>query len=92
MSDETTGARRIADINGFEREADELEEAEAARAAEEDLDLEAPEADAAEQHAELLQHRDEPIIQRPSDRGREADPADVAEQRRVVELDEEDYR
>src|SRR4051812_37320081 len=69
MSDETTGTRRIADINGFEREADELEEAEAeaAQAAEEDLDLEAPEADTAEQHVELLQHRDEPIVQRPSD-------------------------
>ena len=90
MSDEITGTRRIADINSFEQEADELDET--AQDVEDDLDLETPEADAAEQHIELLQQRDEPITQRPSDRDREADPADVAEQRRVVELDEEDYR
>lgn len=53
-----------------------------------ELDLEAPEADAVEQHIELLQHRDIPITERPT----EADPADVADQRRVVKLDEDDYR
>ncbi|WP_329312840.1 hypothetical protein OG607_15490 [Streptomyces sp. NBC_01537] len=53
-----------------------------------ELDLEAPEADAADQHIELLQHRDVPITERPDD----ADPADAADQRRVVELDEDDYR
>jgi len=90
MSDEITGTRRITDINSFEQEADELDET--AQDVEDDLDLETPEADAAEQHIELLQQRDEPITQRPSDPDKEADPADVAEQRRVVELDEEDYR
>lgn len=90
MSDEIIGTRRIADIDTFEQEADELDET--AQAVEDDLDLEAPEADAAEQHIELLQQRDEPITRRPSDRDGEADPADVAEQRRVVGLDEEDYR
>lgn len=59
---------------------DDLEDTEA--------DIEAPENDIAEQHLELLQHRDVPITERPDD----ADPADVAEQRRVVELDEDDYR
>jgi hypothetical protein len=53
-----------------------------------ELDLETPEADAADQHIELLQHRDVPITERPDD----ADPADAADQRRVVELDEDDYR
>jgi hypothetical protein len=53
-----------------------------------ELAAETPEADAAEQHTELLQYRDVPITERPP----EADPADVAEQRRVVKLDEDDYR
>ncbi|MCX4905624.1 hypothetical protein [Streptomyces sp. NBC_00878] len=54
-----------------------------------EFDVEAPEADAAEQRADLASHRDVP----PTD----ADPAsaneaDLAEQARVVELDEDDYR
>lgn len=51
--------------------------------------LEAPREDTAEQHADLLRQRDEPIT------GREiieADPADAAEQARVVELEEDEYR
>lgn len=51
--------------------------------------IEAPPEDAAEQHADLLRQRDEPIT------GREiieVDPADAAEQARVVELNEDDYR
>lgn len=79
------------DIADFEREADELDEA-AQTSQDADLDIEAPEADAAEQHVELLQHRDEPITERPSDKIAEANPADTAEQRRVVDLDEDDYR
>ncbi|MBM9507684.1 hypothetical protein [Actinacidiphila acididurans] len=79
------------DIASFEREADEFDDA-AQTSDNADLDLEAPEADAAEQHIDLLQQRDEPITQRPGDRVEEADPADSAEQRRVVDLDEEDYR
>lgn len=66
--------------NAFDSEAHEGDDNE--------LDLEAPEADTAEQHIELLQHRDVPITERPDD----ADPADAADQRRVVELDEDDYR
>jgi hypothetical protein len=55
-----------------------------------ELDLEAPEADVIEQHIDLLRHRDVPITERPI----EADPADAADQQRVVKLDEEedDYR
>jgi hypothetical protein len=56
-----------------------------------DESLEAPEADRAEQQADVVPARD-------SDRGRpavplEVDPADAAEQAREVALDEdEDYR
>jgi hypothetical protein len=53
-----------------------------------DLDLETPDADAAEQRLDLLQRRDAPITERPDD----VDDADAAEQRRVVALDEDDYR
>ncbi|MFG1809352.1 hypothetical protein [Streptomyces sp. NPDC049040] len=80
------------EIAHIEREADEDDTDAVQRAADEDLDIEAPEADSAEQHTELLQHRDDPVTGRPSDRDGEADPADTAEQRRVVALDEDDYR
>jgi hypothetical protein len=54
-----------------------------------DEDLEAPEADAAEQHQPVAPdegHR--PVEQRPFD----VDEYDAAEQRREVQLDEDDYR
>ena len=54
-----------------------------------ELDVEAPENDAAEQHAELTPERDE------TPRGDDvlrANEADLAEQARVVALDEDDYR
>jgi hypothetical protein len=55
----------------------------------EETDLEAPEADAAEQHQPVRPGDDDQQIQpRPFD----VDEYDAAEQRRVVELDEEDYR
>ncbi|MDJ1136668.1 hypothetical protein [Streptomyces iconiensis] len=52
-------------------------------------DPEAPEADAAEQQAELLRQRDAPLTEPAS---QEVDPADAAEQARVVEENEDDYR
>ncbi|WP_156725929.1 hypothetical protein [Streptomyces apocyni] len=55
----------------------------------ESLDAETPEADAAEQHTELRQQQDEPA---PHYDPATANPADAAEQARVVELDEDDYR
>ena len=59
-----------------------------------ELDLEAPENDVAEQRAEVLQHDDEPIVARPGEPDWELDieanPADAVEQRRVVVVDEED--
>ncbi|QHF97070.1 hypothetical protein DEH18_28130 [Streptomyces sp. NHF165] len=56
---------------------------------EETADPEAPEADAAEQQAEVEHQRDE----LPAERGSaEVDPADAAEQSRVVELNEDEYR
>lgn len=55
-------------------------------------DLEAPEADAAEQRSEVGGgERDDPIAPR-ADSDVDADPADVADQHRVVGLDEDDYR
>ncbi|EKX69326.1 hypothetical protein Sipo8835_14590 [Streptomyces ipomoeae] len=52
-------------------------------------DVEAPEADAAEQHTNVTPDRDDSLT--------DADPntaneADLAEQARVVSLDEDDYR
>ncbi|QGV78705.1 hypothetical protein [Streptomyces ficellus] len=53
------------------------------------LDEETPEADAAEQHRELQQHGDDPLTRvDPA----VANPADAAEQTRVVDQDEDDYR
>lgn len=53
-------------------------------------DDETPEADAAEQRAEVGQGDDETG---PAGRdGAEADPADAAEQARAVEQDEDEYR
>ncbi|MEU7132213.1 hypothetical protein [Streptomyces sp. NPDC046261] len=52
-------------------------------------DVEAPEADAAEQHADLAPRRDDPESDIHPDNANEADRA---EQARVVELDEDDYR
>ncbi|MEV7414157.1 hypothetical protein [Streptomyces sp. NPDC089919] len=53
------------------------------------LDAEAPEADAAEQQAELTPREDQPLTG--LERGEAAD-GDAAEQARVVALDEDDYR
>ncbi|MFE6041442.1 hypothetical protein [Streptomyces sp. NPDC056452] len=52
-------------------------------------DQETPEADAAEQHADIRQERDEPLTD--IDRAK-ANEADAAEQARVVAQDEDDYR
>ncbi|WP_328300667.1 hypothetical protein OG389_24890 [Streptomyces sp. NBC_00435] len=55
----------------------------------EPLDVEAPEADAAEQRTELNPLEDDPL----TDVGlREVSDGDAVEQTRVVTLDEEDYR
>ncbi|MEV7011868.1 hypothetical protein [Streptosporangium sp. NPDC051022] len=65
---------------GSEEEPDEL--------LAEEIDLGAPEADAAEQHRPL---RDDGSGW-PDHIPPEADPADAAEQSRAVDLDEDDYR
>ncbi|WP_030662279.1 hypothetical protein [Streptomyces rimosus] len=66
------------DPDTFEDEADTTE-----------FDVEAPEADAAEQHADVGRPQDDPLTGiDPS----VANEADVAEQARVVDLDEDDYR
>ncbi|MDX3456611.1 hypothetical protein PV396_32460 [Streptomyces sp. ME02-8801-2C] len=51
--------------------------------------VEAPEGDAAEQHREVTPQHDERLTGENTDRANEAD---LAEQARVVELDEDDYR
>jgi hypothetical protein len=53
-------------------------------------DLEAPENDVADQRAEVLQTADDPVATRFEELQFEADPADAAEQRRVVVVDDED--
>jgi hypothetical protein len=54
-----------------------------------EIDVEAPEHDAAEQKADVRPAEDEPVRGEASDSAAEAD---LAEQARVVELDEDDYR
>ncbi|WP_137993489.1 hypothetical protein [Streptomyces vilmorinianum] len=53
------------------------------------LDEEIPEADAAEQHTDLQQEEDEQPTHVEQD---SANPADAAEQTRVVVQNEDDYR
>ncbi|NUR58865.1 MAG: hypothetical protein HOV87_09335 [Catenulispora sp.] len=53
-----------------------------------ELPMEAPEADAAEQHAAIRPDRDDPLTRIDPDAANEAD---AIEQARVVELDEDDY-
>jgi hypothetical protein len=69
-----------------------LAEADSTSAESTEFDVEAPEADAAEQHAELAPHRDEPLTGSNETNLADANEADRAEQARVVELDEDDYR
>jgi hypothetical protein len=54
-----------------------------------EIDVEAPENDAAEQHADVAPDRDDPLTGVDPDRANEAD---LVEQARVVTLDEDDYR
>ncbi|WP_427920117.1 hypothetical protein [Streptomyces sp. cg40] len=54
-----------------------------------ELDVEAPEGDAAEQSAEVTADREDPPTELDPD---SANEADVIEQARVVSLDEDDYR
>ncbi|MER6982186.1 hypothetical protein [Streptomyces carpinensis] len=54
-----------------------------------EIDVEAPEGDAAEQHADLAQEHDDPLTGVDPDRANEAD---LLEQARVVSIDEDDYR
>ncbi|MFE7546067.1 hypothetical protein [Streptomyces platensis] len=66
------------DPDTFEDESDATE-----------FDVEAPEADAAEQYADVTPHRDEPPATVDPD---SANEADRAEQARIVELNEDEYR
>jgi hypothetical protein len=54
-----------------------------------ELDVEAPEGDAAEQRTDIAPDRDDPLTGVDPDRANEAD---LVEQTRVVSLDEDDYR
>jgi hypothetical protein len=57
-----------------------------------ELDVEAPEDDAAEQSAEVTPDGGDPLAGVDPDFANEADVADVIEQARVVSVDEDDYR
>jgi hypothetical protein len=98
MSEGIENIRGIDGIDGIEsvrREVDALEEDRQDADREPgtaELDLEAPEADTAEQRTDLLPQGDEPAARGRADRDGEANPADTVEQRRVVAGDEEDYR
>jgi len=85
----------IADIAAFEQEADGFDDTAQTgpdnRPAD-GLGLETPEADAVEQRVELVEEEDEPTTEVASDQEEEADPADAADQRRVVAIHEDDYR
>ncbi|MEU6574339.1 hypothetical protein [Streptomyces sp. NPDC046805] len=63
---------------------EELEEADVT-----EIDVEAPEGDAAEQLADVTEKRDTPLTGAGEGRANEAD---LIEQARVVSLDEDDYR
>ncbi|MEU6478298.1 hypothetical protein ABZ858_15675 [Streptomyces sp. NPDC047017] len=54
-----------------------------------EIGVEAPEGDAAEQHADIAPEDDDPLTDVDPGRGNEAD---LVEQARVVSLDEDDYR
>ncbi|MEH0418696.1 hypothetical protein [Streptomyces sp. B21-083] len=54
-----------------------------------EFDVEAPTDDAVEQRTDVAPQRDAPLTGENTDR---ADEADLAEQARVVKLDEDDYR
>lgn len=66
---------------------EDIEDLEADAAVE--RDVEAPEVDAAEQHADIAPDRDDPLTGVDPALGNEAD---LVEQARVVSLDEDDYR
>ncbi|MEU8029579.1 hypothetical protein [Streptomyces sp. NPDC049099] len=68
-------------------EPDAIDELEVDTAPE--IDVEAPEVDAAEQHADIRPDRDDPLTGVDPERANEAD---LVEQTRVVSLDEDDYR
>ncbi|MEV7378588.1 hypothetical protein [Streptomyces lydicus] len=53
-----------------------------------ELDVEAPEADAAEQYTDIAPQRDEPLTEVTP----EANEADLVEQARVVQINEDEYR
>ncbi|GAA3857122.1 hypothetical protein GCM10023084_08640 [Streptomyces lacrimifluminis] len=54
-----------------------------------EFDVETPEADAADQRRDVTPRHDAPVTGENTDRANEAD---LAEQARVVTLDEDDYR
>jgi hypothetical protein len=72
------------DPDTFEHETDDADAPDAA-----EIGVEAPEGDAAEQQTDVAPRRDDRPSGEDTDRASEGD---LAEQARVVELDEDDYR
>jgi hypothetical protein len=86
MAYDPTESDAIEDIENI-RDIEDIEDLEADAAPE--IDVEAPEVDAVEQHATIRPDRDDPLTGLDPDRANEAD---LVEQARVVTLDEDDYR
>lgn len=84
MAVDRTGPEASEDI----RDPEDYEDYEAEENASE-FAVEAPEGDAAEQHRDVTPQHDAPLTGEDTDRANEAD---LAEQARVVKLDEDDYR
>ncbi|MET8075415.1 hypothetical protein [Streptomyces sp. NPDC005303] len=78
MAYDPTDPEALAALEALENEEDADE-----------LDVEAPEGDAAEQRADVTPDRDDPLTGVDPDRANEAD---LVEQARVVSIDEDDYR
>ncbi|MYQ49680.1 hypothetical protein GTW40_32490 [Streptomyces sp. SID4985] len=70
-------------------EPDAIEELESGGETVEEIGVEEPENDAAEQQTDVAEDRDEPLTDVDPAKGNEAD---LIEQARVVTLDEDDYR
>lgn len=86
---EGAAARKGVSMSVDPTDPDTFEDVYEDEAEEESVDFEATPEDAAEQHADLLRRREQPMTERGND---EVNPADAAEQALEVETNEDEYR